>query len=180
MVNIGRYLSDPIIIGIFCYAVMISIFYVVEMWPIWKENFSWKRKKGNALVCVYIAKDGVAHFDAKEVGTENSEKEISSGKRSYLHDPECVYMFPKEVRHLSMKPFSIYVHNDSLPLNLRRGVQALEGRKSPEELQAVLRTKVLRELMAGAANTGMGMLLYILIGAAVILFIASKLGWFAG
>lgn len=131
----------------------------------------------NALRLWYFNEAGNLDTTRIKIGTEESSKEISYQGKSFLYDPKKTFYFPKRSGMYSGELSIMYVHNSCYPVDVHT-IFLKEKGKTPDELDRVLRSKLIKEFMTptdlvkGAMSIGA----FILIGI-VLYILAAKMGW---
>lgn len=139
--------------------------------------YNWKKKrlKGKWCRVFYVTPNNTLRSEIVEIGTTESDKEIKIDEKSFLFDQTKVTRLPKKFGQYSGEPCLFYVHDNSLPIDF---LHLGSSSKTPDELHAVLRTKVIKEIMAGSSNMPEAKsILLFLIGGVIIYAVAKNMGW---
>lgn len=126
----------------------------------------------------YVNEKNVIELHRKKVGSKQSSFDIQFGSKRYIFDPQRVYKLPSTMPVLGGKPCLFYTYKDTRAVNFYDLFP--EVNKTPEELDAMLRSKVFIEMMQGPNDlmkSASSMMLLLLVGAGVYLLGTSQ-GWF--
>lgn len=131
----------------------------------------------NSLRLFYFNEAGRMETTRIKIGTEESSKEISYNKKSFIYNPKKTFTFPRQSGRYSGELCIVYVHNSCYPVDFHTIFEKEKG-KTPDELDVVLRSKLIKEFMTpvdivkGAVSIGIFILL-----AIVLYIVAAKMGW---
>ena len=140
-----------------------------------KIRFAMKGK--NTIRVFYFGQNNEIQTDRVKIGTEKSALEIIIGDNSFIFDPQRVYKFPPGKKAYSNEQCLFFTYKSCKPVNFHDLFPKQD--KTPEELYAMLRTKMFKELMAGnndLMKPAMSMLVIcVIIGG--VYFLAKSMGW---